>query len=696
MASGDTPLAIVLDFKKLLTTNGIPPESQLLSRCPESTVPSPQVDNAAMEQARTVATRTASLTGPLTPDAGPQAPEAAWRRTFLAACTLGLMLFPGISAFAQSVAIHAIQGAAGVSPLIGQMVTTRGVVTGVKGNGFFIQSPEAEVDDDPQSSEGIFVFTSSAPPGAAAVGNTVQISGRVAEYVPSSDSGSLPLTELAGSIAVTLLGHGAALPTPVPITTSLLPTDGGFSTLEHLEGMRVQVAAGTVVGPTGGTVDENEARATSSGLFYIALTGVSRPFREPGVHVLATMPTPAPCCVPRFDGNPERLRIESKTLAGAVPLDVATGQEVQAIIGPLDFVARSWTIHVEPATPVVVSGQRASDRAPTPGEDEVTIATWNLNRLFDDIDDPGVSEPVVTPAGFTHRLRKLSLAIRTSLGTPDILAVQEVECLRALNALAQQVNADAGRTVAYLAYLEEGNDVGGIDVGFLVNNARVRTESVEQVGTSVINPLDGNPLHDRPPLILRAFVQPTRGLPVPVTVIANHLRSLSDIEDASKGARVRAKRQAQAEYVARLVQERQDANPSERIVVLGDLNAFEASDGMVDVVGIIRGAPVPADELLVAAPDLVAPDMTLLTTLVPSSERYSYVQHGSAQTLDHILLSASFTEQIRRVEVVHANADFADVLRNDATRPERVSDHDAVITYLAAPHGVRRHLRSGG
>ena len=60
-------------------------------------------------------------------------------------------------------AIHDIQGPGLVTPLLGQDVTTTGIVTGLKTNGFFIQTPDANVDANPLTSEGIFVFTSSAP-----------------------------------------------------------------------------------------------------------------------------------------------------------------------------------------------------------------------------------------------------------------------------------------------------------------------------------------------------------------------------------------------------------------------------------------------------------------------------------------------------------------------------------------------------
>src|SRR3546814_4634669 len=68
----------------------------------------------------------------------------------------------------------------------------------------------------------------------------------------------------------------------------------------------------------------------------------------------------------------------------------------------------------------------------------------------------------------------------------------------------------------YAAYLEEGNDVGGIDVGYLVSTAevgagipRVQVLGVTQEGkaTTWIEP-DGDTslLNDRPPLLLQAQV----------------------------------------------------------------------------------------------------------------------------------------------------------------------------------------------
>ena len=99
---------------------------------------------------------------------------------------------------ARLVSIHTIQGSGSTSPLVGQSVTTTGIVTALRSNGFFLQTPDATTDADPNTSEGIFVFTSSAPPAAAAIGNSVNVTGTVTEFIPASDPTSPPLTEITG------------------------------------------------------------------------------------------------------------------------------------------------------------------------------------------------------------------------------------------------------------------------------------------------------------------------------------------------------------------------------------------------------------------------------------------------------------------------------------------------------------------
>jgi len=141
---------------------------------------------------------------------------------------------------------------------------------------------------------------------------------------------------------------------------------------------------------------------------------------------------------------------------------------------------------------------------------------------------------------------------------------------------------------------------------------------------------------------------------------------------------VRLKRRAQSEYLANLLQARQLADATERIVVLGDFNAFEDNDGFVDVMGTVMGTPAPADQVAVASSDLVNPDFVRLA----DADDYSFVFDGNAQNLDHAIVNAPLVAatSARRLDHARVNADFHEVDRG--TLDARLADHDPLIAYL--------------
>jgi len=600
---------------------------------------------------------------------------------------------PAARAQARLVAIHEIQGAGSRSPFAGEVVTTRAIVTGRKSNGIFIQAPDDAVDGNPASSEGIFVFTAAAPAANLTPGTLVSVTGRVIEFIPTGDPLSPPLTEIGESPSIEVRGAGTLLPAPVEIRPSDVAPGGGHEQLERFEGMRVRIASLTMVGPTLGTVTEASASGSSNGVFYGVVSGSARPFREPGIDVRSPLPAAAPCCVPRFDGNPERIRVDSDGQPGAAALNAPTGTVVENLVGPLDYGFQSYTILPDPLLLPRVTAAPAPAAARPWTLDEYSVASFNLQRLFDTTDDPAVSDVVVTAAAFQRRLTKASLYIRRLMFLPAIIGVQEVENLATLQALAATLNGDArdARELKprYEAYLEEGNDPGGIDVGFLVDRARVDVMQVRQEGRADVfrNPINGRSelLNDRPPLVLRARVVGFGGGSSLITVIVNHLRSLIDVDHPSEGARVRAKRAGQAEFIAALIDRRLQDDPGEQILAIGDLNAFEFSDGYVDVVGTIRGRPAPSDQVIAPTRDALAADLVNLIGFRPADQRYSYLFDGSAQTLDHMLVSDTLLAQVAAFMHVRGNADSPEVWRSDATRPERISDHDPALVYLRLP-----------
>ncbi len=147
----------------------------------------------------------------------------------------------------------------------------------------------------------------------------------------------------------------------------------------------------------------------------------------------------------------------------------------------------------------------------TPTADaSVSIMTFNVENLFDNVDDPGKDDKAYLPIGakqneshiaecnqievdrwrdeclnldwsdetIDFKLGVLADTIRQIEGGPDIIAFQEIENLGMLERLNDDFLADLGYSEAILI---EGQDNRGIDVGFLTR--------LPVVGEAVLHPV---------------------------------------------------------------------------------------------------------------------------------------------------------------------------------------------------------------
>jgi predicted extracellular nuclease len=573
---------------------------------------------------------------------------------------------------AVNATIHDIQGSGSVSPFVGQDVITTGIVTAVKSNGFFLQEPDASVDSNPATSEGIFVFTGVSP--TVAVGDAATVTGSVVEFFNLTQ-----ISSSAGGVSVTSSGN--TLPIPIVLTTTILNPAGPVDQLERFEGMRMHADTLMSVAPT-----------NNFGETFTVLAGVPRPLREPGIEISQPVP-PDPtsgmpdCCIPRWDQNPERIMIDSDGLVGSTVISVTSHVTFSSITGPIDFTFGDYK--VLPETPPTTSANISAVPVPTPLAGEFTVAGFNIENFNNDA---------------TQRA-KAALAIRDVLHLPDIIGAIEIFDLADLQALAAEIQSISG--VAYEARLIEADGTSedaDQDVGFLVKTARVQIDSVTQeelpgcVGTAAtcntfIDPNTNQPalLNDRPPLVLRATVDPSGVNPRQVIVIVNHLRSFIDIETVTgEGPRVRAKRKAQGEFLADLLQDLQTNNPTTAIISVGDYNAYEFNDGYTDPIATIKGMPTADDEVVVdESPDLVNPNFVNLTDGLPAGQRYSFIFEGTPQALDHVIVNTVAHSNLQRYAIARNNADFPELptslFSGDATRPERNSDHDMPVAYFNLP-----------
>ncbi|WP_268807261.1 Ig-like domain repeat protein [Bryocella elongata] len=626
---------------------------------------------------------------------------------------------------ASNVAIHVIQGqksltATTVSPYAGQTVTTQGIVTGVSTAGFFIQTPDSDIDADPLTPEGIYVYTGSGKvPSTAVIGNYVRVTGAISTY-PAVSASHTPATELSSTTA-TVLATGQTLPKAIALTASMLTPSGGLYQLTPYEGMRVSVNSLTSVSGTDGSLSsEANETTTSNGQFYAVITGTPRPFREPGVDIRDSQ-TGLPANVAHFDDNPERILVDT-SLLGGTKVDLSTGAVLPSVTGVLDFTYSSDSYY----DPSRLALDATYDRsqvvagigvvpAPAPASNEFRVAAYNIERFFntnsaDDIDYNPVTQKTgnssavdLTAAAYANRLSKVSLAVRHVLGNPDVVALEEVENQSVVADIAAKISSDAtaaGETdpqyVAYgtgTSYAPYTNDVGGISVGFLVKSTTVNTINVQQFGASNLftDPRDNTTqqtLNDRPPLVLHAGIKRTNAKDYPVTVIVNHLRSLSGENDPSSGVFVRAKKELQAEYLANLIQGYQSSG--EHVISVGDYNAFQFSDAYIDILATVTNRNVlPSDQVLVPGiAGLVNPSPTDLVTLLPAADQWSYQEYGNAQVLDHIVATSDLVGAGAHVAYAHFDADQPLIAYNDPTTPARESDHDAAVGYFATPAPV--------
>jgi predicted extracellular nuclease len=583
---------------------------------------------------------------------------------------------PTNSCDALSLNIHDIQGAGDATPYAGQFISTSGIVTARKNNGFFLQNLAVNYDLNDDTSEGVFVFTSSTP--TVVPGDAVAILGTATEF--------FNLTQIESTLPgdVTVTSSGNPLPATTTLTTTILNPSGTPDQLERFEGMRMHADTLVSVAPT------NEFGET-----FTVLDGVVRPLREPGIEFGLTVPpdptTNVPdCCIPIWDTNPERIMIDSDGLAGSTVFSVTSNVTISNVTGPLDFTFGDYKI--DPESTPTRSANMSAVPVPTPAAGELTVAGYNIENFNNNA---------------TQRA-KAALAIRDVLHLPDVIGTIEIFELTGLQALAAEIEAISG--VHYEARLVEADGNPGDadqDVGFLIKTSRVQIDSVtqiEKVGcngqpancNTYTDPNTNAPalLNDRPPLVLRGTVDAASLNPRPVIIVVNHLRSFIDIEVVgAEGIRVRAKRKAQGEFLADLLQGLQTDNPGIPVLSIGDYNAYQFNDGYTDPVATAKGTPTSDDEIVVdASPDLVNPNFINLTDTLPADQRYSFIFEGTPQAIDHMLLNTVAASYVQRYHIARNNADFPEVpgslFASDATRPERNSDHDMPVVYLKFPNAA--------
>ena len=551
-----------------------------------------------------------------------------------------------------------IQGAGQYSPLAGERIVTTGIVTLYTRNGanFWMQDPQG--DGNASTSDGIFVAGGGFPRAGSKpeVGDLIRITAFVQEL---QFGNALPLTRLHKVAEVEVLSSANALPKPVRLRH--LPDESisaGIDYWEALEGMMVSIDEAVVVAPTtrfGEFVMVAKANQEQGSGYY-----------DDSKHLLVRS-TGAQA----VDYNPERILVDDGSLARA--LEVQPGMRVKDFTGVVDYTFGNFklqvaSIHVDDDC----NSCRKSKRYVKESNDKrLSVASYNLENLFDLVDDPGKDDAGSTPsaAALEIKLTKLSRAIVEKLQVPDIILVQEVENQEILQVLAQRVNDTAASGYQSLSF--DSSDVRGIEVGVLWNSHRLDLLHAEALAGKEIERAFGasSASPGREPLM--AVFQ---FLGHNLTVVGNHFKSKSG-DDELFGIRQpprrdsETQRKLQAAAVRGFVDRWLMSDHRANVIVAGDFNDFafaEPGEGEDHTLGILQGRE----------PGYI---MSNLIQRVAPAQRYSYIFEGNAQVLDHMLVSPALYDRFEKIVIPHINADFPAALARDAGTVYRGSDHDPII-----------------
>lgn len=548
--------------------------------------------------------------------------------------------------------IHEIQGDSSATPMSGQSVITRGVVTadftsggasGIPANqglrGFFMEALGDDRDTNAQTSEGIFIFDGGGTFNGA-IGDLVHVSGTAGEF-----SG---VTQVSATELEVCDDSGVVLPPAAVLPLPMAPADRAAA-FEPLESMRV-----------------SHEELTVTEFFQLERFGEIR-LSADGV-----LQTPTNVYLP---GSPEAISLAADNAAATIILDDGrTGQNLNRLDSPdlLPYVEAGETLRIgdqaldhsfvlhfgfnvwrlQPIDIDAITDELASNRTrPRPQEPpdvggNLTVASFNVLNYFDGDGQGGgfpTSRGATTLSEFQRQTEKLVDAIIRL--DADIYGLIEIEndggTFQATRTLVDALNAELGAAVYRFV------DTGVIGTDAIKQAFIYKKATVTPVGNWAILTSEVDPRYDDSlsrPALAQTFL--AKGTGERITVVVNHFKSkgqsgLQDTTDPNfdqgdgqgfwNHARTLAA-EALADWLA--------TNPTKvqtlGTLVIGDLNAY----GREDPIRALEAAGYE-DQLIRFTPGIP----------------YTYTFDGAQGTLDTALALPRLAARVTGAAVWHINAD---------------------------------------
>ncbi|MEO1687009.1 MAG: ExeM/NucH family extracellular endonuclease, partial [Pseudomonadota bacterium] len=619
-------------------------------------------------------------------------------------------------------AISAIQGAGDETPLAGQLVRTRGVVTGqVEGgdtsNGVFIQTLRGEEDGNDATSEGLFVLLDDPLPE---VGQVIDVQG---------DAGEAFGRTVLDNATVLTSAEANTAETPLIDTLTL-----GVDDLEAHEGMLVSLIA-----EDGEDIIVTEVRNLDDfGEFRVAAVdeAVGRDYQFTNTDApdqagfdafnadLATRNVIIDDGAAFSDRSPiQPLEDDDDSDAYFDPATfgqpgenetLRIGTTVTEATGVLDFGFGSYRL--QPGQDSALTLDRSTAERPTelpitaaPQDYNLLVASVNVLNYFTTVDLSGAATATgQNPRGADSeaellRQREKMLTALSEIGA-DVFALAEVEngdpdptdaTPRASADIAAGLSASTGRdyravTVEVGAGFETVDVSDAISVEIVYDAGALTLLGAAKLTDANAPAVSADPIFDgsnsnRAPLAA-TFELNENG--ETVTVAAVHMKSKggtgsgANADQGDGQGNWNARRTDGVEAVTEwLAQDPTGADASGRVIVAGDFNAYIEED------------PVKA---------AIEAGYTSAVDLAQDPAPYGFTFDGLQGELDYVFVKDGYADELVDAGTWHVNTDEPDLFDYnledrdarffDGSTPYRFSDHDPILAAFQMRQGRRRVL----
>lgn len=542
-----------------------------------------------------------------------------------------------------------IRGDGPWAAMAGQVVTVRGVATGLSRHGFFLQNTRPNLK--PGISDALFVFSPKWP---APIGALLELSGQVQDYIKQNNG--KPSTQIKLENVRVLKKRGPEIE-PFELTADNVPADtvelAAF--LNGLEGMLVTIAAGqTFIAPSNPYGD------------YVLILDAGRPpedvIRTPQGGVLVDQQNPLRW-YPGF-----RIRDYDMT-----PRVNVGARLLSRITGPLNYRVEAFQIAVnhpievqDKDIPWCVGRLKSEDG-------HLTIMTMNGFNLDMHVESPDkVKNPSldVDDDWGDGRFLSLARAVVEQANVPDIIALQEiqdndgaeisevVDASETYQGLVRVIKKLCGVAYRWVDIPPGVGTDGGQPGGSIRNGFLYHPDRVDMLEDSVRLIAADDPafIDSRKPLIVHFREKSTGRVLACINVhLASKRHQLGIFAPEQPGFDERLPvrvRQAEiiGEHLAELRRQRTD------YYVTGDFNDTEDSETLAAIV----------DEQ----------NVNLVKTL-PPDQRYDYNHRGKLQVLMHGIVPRRLAEKHAEYEIIHGNELLG-------IRPGRTTDKPSDHAYVLA------------